>query len=104
MTLEDLAMLPDGGSSFVDPDLATTNVIKHSYMVMMASDAPAPATVPAACNEGAIGTGFHATAIPVSGGGAREFGTNATGTIFFTVLPAEVAISDLAVTSGEPLR
>jgi prepilin-type N-terminal cleavage/methylation domain-containing protein len=104
MTLEDLAVPPLGGSSFVGADLAATGVIKSAYTVTMASDAPAPLGVPASCNTGALGTGYHATAIPVPGGGSREFGTNTTGTIYFTDLPAGIAVSDQAVASGAPLK
>lgn len=103
-TLEALATPPALGSSFVGPDLATTNVVKSAYTVTMASDAAAPPSVPQACNAGALGTGYHATAIPLTGAGSREFGTNLTGTIYFAVLPAAVAITDRAVASGAPLR
>jgi len=103
-TLEVLATAPTtGGSSFIGPDLATSGVVKSAYTVTMASDAAAPASV-VACIAGALGTGYHATAIPLTGGGSREFGTNMTGTIYFTVLPAAVAITDRAVASGAPLR
>jgi prepilin-type N-terminal cleavage/methylation domain-containing protein len=104
MTLEDLAVPPMGGSSFVGPDLAITGAIKSAYIVRMASDAPAPLGVPASCNTGALGTGYHATAVPVPSGGSREFGTNTTGTIYFTDLPAVIAISDQAVASGAPIK
>jgi type IV pilus assembly protein PilA len=103
-TLEILATAPPGSASFVGPDLASTNVVKSAYTITMGSDAPAPASVPAACNAGALGTGYHATAIPLTGGGTREFGANTTGTIYFTVLPAAVAVTDTSVSSGAPLR
>jgi prepilin-type N-terminal cleavage/methylation domain-containing protein len=102
-TLEVLATSPTGGTSFVGPDLAATNVVKSAYTVSMASSAAAPGTV-VACNAGALGTGYHATAIPLTGGGSREFGTNTTGTIYFSILPAAVAVTDTAVVSGAPLR
>jgi prepilin-type N-terminal cleavage/methylation domain-containing protein len=101
-TLEILATPPSGGSSFVGPDLGTTNVVKSAYIVTMASDAAAPASI-VACNAGALGTGYHATASPLTGGGSREFGTNTTGAIYFVVLPAAIAITDRAVGSGMPL-
>ncbi len=103
MTLEDLSLAPPGGSPFVGPDLATTGVIKSAYTVTMASDAAAPGGLPPACNLGALGTGYHATAVPLPGLGAREFGTNTDGTIFFTVIPAGIAITDRTVPSGAPL-
>ena len=103
-TLEDLATPPPGGGSFVGPDLATTNVVKSAYVVTMTSDEPAPASVPPACNSAALGTGYHATAIPLAGLGSRQFGTNVTGTIYFTVLPAAIAITDQAVSSGSALH
>ena len=102
-TLEVLATPPSSGASFIGPDLATSGVVKSAYTVTMASDAAAPASV-VACIAGALGTGYHATAIPLTGGGSREFGTNMTGAIYFTVLPAAVAITDRAVASGAPLR
>jgi prepilin-type N-terminal cleavage/methylation domain-containing protein len=101
-TLEVLATPPPLGSSFVGPDLATSNVVKSAYTVTMASDAAAPAFV-VACNAGALGSGYHATAIPLTGGGAREFGTNTAGTIYFAKLPAAIAITDRAVGFGMPL-
>ena len=45
----------------------------------MGSDAPAPGGIPPTCNAGVIGTGYHATAIPLPGAGSREFGTNTSG-------------------------
>jgi type IV pilus assembly protein PilA len=104
MTLEGLAAIPPGGSPFVGADLATTGIVKSSYTVRMASDAPAPGSLPPACNAAALGTGYHATAVPFPGAGAREFGTNTTGVIFFTDVPAAIAITDRAVASGTALK
>ena len=103
-TLEDLAVPPAGGSSFVGADLASTGIVKSGYVVTMASDAAAPGGLPPACNGAALGTGYHATAIPVPGAGDREFGTNTSGMLFFTVQPAAIAISDMAVGNGTALR
>ena len=104
-TLEDLAVPPpSGGTSFVGPDLATTNIVKSAYIVSMATDAVAPASLPPSCNGGALGTGYHATAIPITGGGSREFGTNTTGSIYFTVVPTAIAITDQTVPTGSALR
>jgi prepilin-type N-terminal cleavage/methylation domain-containing protein len=103
MSLEDLSLAPPGGSPFLGPDLATTNILKSSYRVAMASDAPAPGAIPA-CNAGALGTGYHATAVPLPGAGAREFGTNTSGSIYFTVIPAAIAITDRTVPAGQPLQ
>jgi type IV pilus assembly protein PilA len=103
-TLEILATPPVGGASFVGADLATTGIIKSAYIVTMSSDAVAPASLPPACNAGALGTGYHATAVPLAGGGTREFGTNTTGVIYFTDLPAAITVSDVAVSSGAPLK
>jgi len=104
MTLEDLSVAPPGGNPFIGPDLASTGVIKSAYTVTMASDAAAPGGIPAACNLGVLGSGYHATAIPLPGGGTREFGTNTDGTIYFTVVPAAIVITDRAVGSGTPLH
>ena len=103
-TLENLSLVPPGGTPFIGPDLATTGVVKHAYAVTMASDAAAPAGVPAPCNLGAIGTGYHATAVPVTGGATREFGTNTSGMIFYTDVPTAIAISDHIVTTGTALK
>lgn len=103
-TLEVLATPPrGGGASFVAADLSYTDVIKSSYTVTLATDRPAPDSI-TACNDGTLGMGYHATAIPLTGAGTREFGTNTNGTIYFTVLPATIAITDSAVESGSPLR
>ena len=104
MTLEDLSLAPSGGSPFVGPDLATTNVVKSAYTIRMGSSRAAPGGVPAACNGGALGTGYYAIAIPLIGRGSREFGTNTTGVIYYTELPTPIAISDQTVGTGMPLR
>ena len=104
MTLEDLATPPSGGSSFIGPDLATSSVVKSAYTVTMGSDALAPIGIPPTCNGGVIGTGYHATAVPLPGAGTREFGTNTSGSIYFTVIPVAIAITDRLVPSGQPLQ
>ena len=104
MTLEGLAAVPPGGSPFIGDDLATTGVVKSAYTITMASDAVAPVGVPPSCNGAPIGVGYHATAVPLTGGGSREFGTNTSAAIFFTDLPAAIAISDWAVANGAALR
>jgi prepilin-type N-terminal cleavage/methylation domain-containing protein len=102
--LEDLSLAPPGGNPFVGPELATTGIVKSAYTLTMGSDAPAPVGIPPTCNGGVIGTGYHATAIPLPGAGAREFGTNTSGSIYFTVIPVAIAITDLAVPAGQPLQ
>jgi type II secretory pathway pseudopilin PulG len=106
ITLEDLAPAPalGAGGSFLAPDLAATGIVKSGYTISMAAEALAPASIPPSCNGGALGTGYHATAIPLTGRGAREFGTNTTGGIYFTELPQTIAITDRAVPSGQPLQ
>jgi type IV pilus assembly protein PilA len=103
-TLEDLSLVPPGGSPFIGPELATTGIIKSAYTVTMGSDALAPVGVPPTCNAGVIGTGYHAMAVPLPGAGAREFGTNTSGSIYFTVIPAAIAITDRTVPAGQPLQ
>jgi hypothetical protein len=78
--------------------------VKSAYRIAMASDAAAPGGLPLACNIGALGTGYHATAVPLPGAGAREFGTNTDGTIYFTVSPAAIAVTDRTVPSGAALK
>jgi prepilin-type N-terminal cleavage/methylation domain-containing protein len=103
-TLEALSTAPiGGGASFIAADLSVTGILKSAYHISMASDASAPGSV-VACNGGALGTGYHATAIPLAGAGAREFGTNTSGSIYFTVIPAAIGITDRAVSSGRPLE
>jgi prepilin-type N-terminal cleavage/methylation domain-containing protein len=104
MTLEGLAAVPPGGSPFIGDDLATTGIVKSSYIVTMSSDAVAPGSLPPSCNGVPLGSGYHATAVPLAGGGSREFGTNTSAAIFFTDLPAAIAISDQAVATGAALR
>jgi len=103
-TLEDLALAPPLGSAFLGPDLATTGIVKSAYTVTMASDVPAPGGIPPSCNTAALGTGYHATAIPLANTASREFGTNTTGAVYYTDLPAVIAISDQVVANGSPLR
>ena len=103
-TMEDLAVPPPGGSSFVGDDLAETGVHKHGYTMTMTSEDPAPDGSLPSCNGGELGTGYHATAIPAAGAGEREFGTNTSGAIYFTVLPEVIEISDRVVTAGAPLK
>jgi prepilin-type N-terminal cleavage/methylation domain-containing protein len=103
-TLEDLALAPPLGSAFLGPDLWTTGIVKSGFTVTMASDAGAPGGIPPSCNTGALGTGYHATAIPLPGTGSRAFGTNTTGAVYYTDLPAVIAINDQAVVNGSPLR
>jgi prepilin-type N-terminal cleavage/methylation domain-containing protein len=103
-TLEDLSLAPLGGNPFVGPELASTGVIKSAYTVTMGSQAPAPGGIPPTCNGGVIGTGYHATAVPLPGAGTREFGTNTSGSIYFTVIPVAIAITDRLVPSGHPLQ
>jgi prepilin-type N-terminal cleavage/methylation domain-containing protein len=103
-TLEDLAPAPPGGSSYVGAELSTTGVLKTGYTITMASDANAPGGIPPSCNGGTLGTGFHATAVPVPGAGSRQFGTNTSGMIFYTDVPTVIAISDQAVAVGAALK
>ena len=103
-TLESLSVPPVGGTPFVGPDLATTGIVKSSYIISMASDAAAPGGLVPACNGQPLGVGYHAVAVPITGAGSRQFGTNTTGVIFYTELPAVVTISDQAVASGTALR
>ena len=103
-TLEDLSLAPPGGNRFIGTELSTTGIVKSAYTITMSSDAAAPAGIPPSCNGGVLGTGYHATAIPLPTAGTKEFGTNTSGAIFFTVIPAAIAITDLTVPSGQPLR
>jgi len=103
MTLEDLAPAPLGGAAYLSDDLDTTGIVKSLYTIAMASDAAAPGGSLPSCNGGALGTGYHATAVPVSGGGSRAFGTNTTGAIYFTDPPMAIVVTDQAVGAGTAL-
>jgi type IV pilus assembly protein PilA len=72
---------PSGGSAFISPDLGGVgaSATKSGYVINMTGTA----ATGAACNgSGALASGYHSWADPVSTStGTRYFGTNTTGTI-----------------------
>jgi prepilin-type N-terminal cleavage/methylation domain-containing protein len=103
-TLEDLALAAPNGNVFIGTELSITGIVKSAYTITMGSDAAAPGGIPPSCNGGVLGTGYHATAVPLPSAGAREFGTNTSGALYFAVLPAVITITDRAVPGGQPLQ
>ncbi len=74
---------PGSTQAFISPDMAADPTVKSGYTVTLAAGASAASTV-LDCNGVATGTGYYATAIPLSGStGSRSFAINAGGTIFF---------------------
>ena len=108
-TLTDLATPPAvGAAKFIGDDLDPTvvgdPVIKSTYeIVLNGATNAAPATAPVACNGGAMGTGYFATAEPPAGSDMRHFGTNTTGTLFYN-LTALVTVGDTVAGNGLPLQ
>lgn len=82
-TLTVLGTAPDSGNPFISPDLGGSDTpTKSGYAIVMAGATDPPAGT-AACNEGAMKTGYYATATPVSPStGTRYFFTNTSNAIF----------------------
>ena len=94
-TLEDLYLPSANGTRFIGDDLATTGIVKSTYAIVLnGASTAAPATAPASCNAGAMGTGYFATAEPPVGTDMRHFGTNTSGTLYYD-LTNTVAVTDL---------
>jgi type IV pilus assembly protein PilA len=85
-TLENLVKGPGGTPpGFISPDLSTTGVVKSGYTVTLTGGTAAGAGAPGACNGVAAAglfSGYVATAVVSGTSGARNFGTNGTGTIY----------------------
>jgi type IV pilus assembly protein PilA len=79
--LDTLGTGPSGGSAFISPDLGSSaTVTKSGYTVSMTGSS---ATGTACNGSGALASGYHAWADPVSTStGTRYFFTNTTGTIW----------------------
>ncbi len=102
------APLSAGATPFISPDLGVAaTVTKSGYSVTMNSSTGVAATAPAACNglgAGLVVQGYWATATPTPGGGARAFGTNTTGTIFFLTGMVAPAVLDTTTNVGNPIQ
>jgi hypothetical protein len=107
-TLANLGAAPTaGGSPFLSPDVAKAGTVtKSGYEIDMT--ATAAATAPATCNglaAGAAGSGYNASATPISGGGSRSFATNTTGTIYQAYQTTVLTAGDnSAPTGGVPIQ
>lgn len=94
-TLEDLSLVPAGGTAFISPDLRSSNIQKSGYIVNLAQGAGGaapPASAPVACNGAVMTTGYYASAAPVTPNstGSRAFATDTRGTIFQNTDPTTV--------------
>jgi type IV pilus assembly protein PilA len=101
-TLTVLATPPAGGTAFIGPDLAANGVVKSTYTITLAGTVAAGA--PASCNGQAAGadtSGYNAIANPADAS-MRFFGTNTSGTIFFS--NAALAMTDTSTAVGTPLQ
>jgi prepilin-type N-terminal cleavage/methylation domain-containing protein len=93
-----------GVNGYISPDLAGgATVSKSGYTITMGSTGGAVATAPASCNGlgigGAVG-GYWASAIAATGGGSRDFGTNTSGTIYFTPAATALGMTDTAAAAA----
>ncbi len=85
LTVLGTAPLANPGDGFISPDLGFDPATKSSYLVTFTPGAIAPVG-PASCNGVAAGSlvwTYYVGADPLSGGGARYFGINQGGTIYF---------------------
>lgn len=103
-TLENLALAPPGGVSFISPDLATTGITKSGYTMTLAvgTDATIVAVPAATCNGGAATVAsFYAHAEPVTVGstGQRSFASDNRGTIFQLATGATIPATMAGATS-----
>lgn len=102
-----LGLPPTGGNAFISPDLGSAaEVTKSGYTITMVGADDPPATAPAACNAGAMKTGYYATATPVSANtGTRYFLTNTSNTTFEKAGGAFSATPETgAPTDGRPIQ
>jgi prepilin-type N-terminal cleavage/methylation domain-containing protein len=95
-------------NAYISPDLGAANTVsKSGYTVTMGSTGGAIATAPAACNvvvaAGQATAGYWASALAGTGGGSRDFGTNASGTIYFVAAGGALGMTDTTST-GSPLQ
>ncbi len=102
--LPNLGLAPTGGTPFLSPDLTGgVTAIKSGFTIAMGASVAA-AGAPASCNGGVVNQGYNATATPMAGGGARAFGTNTTGTIFFATGMVAPAVTDNSTNIGTPIQ
>ncbi len=94
-------------NAYISPDLGAANTVaKSGYTITLASTGGPIATAPAACNglaAGAATAGYWASALAGTGGGSRDFGTNASGTIYFVAAGGGINMTD-TTSGGTPLQ
>jgi prepilin-type N-terminal cleavage/methylation domain-containing protein len=97
-----LATPPSGGTAFIGPDLKNNGIVKSTYTITVAGTAASGS--PASCNSTAAGagtSGYNAKAVPADAS-MRFFGTNTSGTIFFS--NAAMTMTDTSTSVGTPLQ
>lgn len=103
-SLKVLGQAPPVGMPFVGQDLATADVVvKSGYTITIGSTSGAAAEAAASCNGLSAGLGvraFWATATPTPNAGARAYGVNSVGAIYFAVQTLPLAMTDTAVPAG----
>jgi prepilin-type N-terminal cleavage/methylation domain-containing protein len=106
-TLTDLAKGPAGNPpGFISPDLGTNGVVKSGYTITLTGGTKAGATVDA-CNTTAAAnlvSGYSATAVVSGTSGARNFGTNGTGTIYTWAVGTAPDLTEAAGGTGKVLQ
>jgi len=104
-SLARLGIPPDGGSTFVLPDLAVDPARKGGYTFVL-TPGPAVAEAPASCNgvaAGALVRSYFISAAPTDVPGGKFFGVNQDGTIYESASAMPVTQSG-APSGGVPLR
>ena len=78
-----LGTAPASGDAFISPDLGTAaTVTKSGYSITMTGGGDPVLAAAQTCNDTDSTSTYHATAVPVAGGGTRAFATNNSGTIY----------------------
>ncbi len=92
-------------NAYISPDLgAKDTVTKSGYEITMGSTSTALTDPPAACNgDATVVGGYNATAKAGASGGSRNFGTNASGTIYFTPQATAITMTDIT-SNGTPIQ
>jgi prepilin-type N-terminal cleavage/methylation domain-containing protein len=98
-SLDTLSLAPAGGTPFIGRDLNTDGVVKSTYAINVASTVAAVAAAPPACVAGGLFPGYTANADPQDAS-MRRFGTNTSGTIFFAIAAAPIAMDNILPPAG----
>jgi type IV pilus assembly protein PilA len=110
-SLENLFLAPSGGTGFISPDLATSDVLKSGYTINLEplSGASATDTVPCNSTDPYTVPAYYASATPatLNGTGSRSFATDMRGSIFQNVTatpPANAAGGIVADADNVPVQ